>query len=100
MHIPHSLRILPNLRHKHLPCRFPLLPLRGRYGEEEVRHDYLCDGGLQGLGLRGVEEHVDWDGRDGAEGEQLGAERGEVGRVVKGEVVFLAVPVCHSFGKV
>lgn len=43
---------------------------------------------------------MNWDWRDGAEGEQLGAERRKVGRVVKGEVVFLAIPVCHSFGMI
>ena len=36
---------------------------------------------------------MDRDRRDGAEGEQLGAEGREVGRVVEGEVVCFAVPV-------
>ena len=47
--------------------------------------------------MRRVEEHVDWDWRDGAEREQSGAESREVGRVVEGEVVFFAVPIYHLF---
>lgn len=43
-----------------------------------------------------MEEHVGWDGRDGAEGEQLGAEGWEVRRGVEGVAGFFAVPVCCS----
>lgn len=45
-----------------------------------------------------MEEDVDRDRRDGAEGEQLGAEGREVGRVVEGEVVCFAVPVKKHTG--
>jgi hypothetical protein len=36
---------------------------------------------------------VDWEGVDAAEGDEVGAEGGEVRGVVEGEVGFYAVPV-------
>lgn len=82
------------------PGGFPFGLFGRGEGEGEVGHEDFCDRGEERARLGGREDDVDWDWRRGAEGEELLPEFGEMRFVVKGEVVFFAVPIWWERGVV